>query len=66
MAAASAPPATRVAVESSGTTLLALVRAIGEVTDDEREIVATVLHLLQTGQVHLTGNFRNAPIRDLE
>ena len=66
MAAASAPPAPRVAVESRGTTLLALVQAISEVTDDDREVVATVLHLLRTGQVHLTGNFRNAPIRDLE
>ncbi len=48
------------------TTLLALVSAIGEVTDDEREVVETVLHLLQTGQVRLTGNFRNAPLSDFE
>jgi len=43
------------------TTLLDLVRAIGEVTDDEREIVATVLHLLHSGRVRLCGNFRSAP-----
>lgn len=44
--------------ELETTTLLDLVRAIGEVTDDEREIVATVLHLLHSGRVRLCGNFR--------
>jgi hypothetical protein len=43
------------------TTLLDLVRAIGEVTDDDREIVATVLHLLRSGRVRLSGNFRGVP-----
>ena len=43
------------------TTLLELVRAIGEVTDDDREIVATVLHMLHSGHVRLAGNFRSAP-----
>jgi hypothetical protein len=40
------------------TTLLALVRAIGEVTEDEREVVATILHMLRSGEVRLCGNFR--------
>jgi hypothetical protein len=40
------------------TTLLELVQAIAQDTNDEREIVATVRHLLRTGRVRLIGNFR--------
>jgi len=47
------------------TTLLELVRSISEVTDDDREIVATVLHLLQTRQVRLCGILRESPVEDL-
>jgi len=43
-------------------TLLELVEAIADVTDDEREIVATVVHLLASGQVRLCGNFRDEPV----
>jgi len=43
------------------TTLLELVCAVGEVTRDERELVATVLHLLESGRVILCGNFRGVP-----
>ena len=39
-------------------TLLELVRVISEVTDDEREIVATVGEMLRSGRVRLCGNFR--------
>jgi hypothetical protein len=46
------------------TTLLELVRTLNEVTDDEREVVATVLWMLQSGHVRLCGNFRDAPIED--
>jgi len=46
------------------TTLLELVRAISEVTEDEREIVATVLHMLETGQARLCGNFRGSSVED--
>lgn len=46
--------------EPQVTTLLELVRALGEITDDEAELVATVLSLLRSGQVRLCGNFRNA------
>ena len=42
----------------SETTLLDLVRAVSEQTEDDREVVATVLHLLRSGRVHLIGNFR--------
>ena len=46
--------------EPEQVTLLELVRAVSEVTDDDREIVATVRHMLQSGRVRLCGNFRNA------
>jgi hypothetical protein len=39
-------------------TLLDLVRAVAEATDDEGEVVATVLHLLRSGSVRLAGSFR--------
>ena len=47
------------------TTLLELVRAIGEVTHDEREVIAAVMHMLDSGHVRLCGNFRDVPIDDL-
>ena len=42
-------------------TLLELVSAVADITSNEDEIVATVLHLLRSGQVQLCGNFRGAP-----
>ncbi len=42
-------------------TLLELVRAVGEVTDDENEVVATVLYMLRSGRVVLCGSFRDEP-----
>jgi hypothetical protein len=50
--------------ETRMTTLLELVRAISEVTDDEREVVATVLHMLASGQARLCGNFRGSSVED--
>ena len=44
------------------TTLLELVRALSEITGDENEIVATVLHMVREKRVQLNGNFRD---RDL-
>ena len=44
-------------------TLLELVRTIGEITDDESEIVATVIQMLRSGTVKLAGNFRDEPLR---
>ncbi len=55
--------ATPIETRGSGpvrTTLLELVRAIGEVTDDDREAVIVVQHLLRSGRVCLIGNFRDA------
>jgi hypothetical protein len=45
---------------SQDMTLLELVQVICEVTHDDREVVATVRHMLRTGRVRLTGNFRGA------
>ena len=40
------------------TTLLELVQTVGELTEDDREVVETVIELLRTGRVRLIGNFR--------
>jgi hypothetical protein len=40
-------------------TLLELVAAVADSADDDREVVATVLHMLRSGSVMLCGNFRN-------
>lgn len=63
-AAQSATRLTARATEPRATTLLELVTAIASVTDDDREIVATVLHLLRSGRVHLCGNFRGRTAED--
>ncbi len=47
--------------EPLATTLLALVEAVSDASDNEREVVATVSHMLRTGRVRLTGCFRNSP-----
>jgi hypothetical protein len=51
--------------EPEPVTLLELVDAVCDVTDDEREVVATVIHMLRSGAVKLCGNFRDAKIDDL-
>jgi hypothetical protein len=43
-------------------TLLELVCAVGAVTDDDREVVATVCYMLRSGRVRLAGNFRGTPV----
>jgi len=50
------------ATMTTETTLLDLVTCIGEVTRDDREVVATVVALVNSGRVRLTGNFRGAHI----
>jgi hypothetical protein len=47
-------------IEPHPCTLLELVQVLAEITDDEREIVATVLHMLRSGSVRLIGNFRGS------
>ena len=44
------------------TTMLELVSCISEVARDDREVVATVVALVNSGRVRLTGNFRGARI----
>ena len=51
--------------EPEPVTLLELVDAVCDVTDDEREVVATVLHMLRSGAVKLRGNFRGVNIDEL-
>ena len=66
-AAATAIPIQVPRFQTSGcvdVTLLELVNAVCDVTDDDGEVVATVLHLLSTGRVRLCGNFRGAGARD--
>jgi hypothetical protein len=47
---------------TTDTTMLDLVTCISEVTRDDREVVATVVALVNSGRVRLTGNFRGARI----
>ena len=56
----------RVAQRPRPVTLLELVQGISETTDDDREVVATVMYLLRTGRVRLCGNFRGAPPEALD
>jgi hypothetical protein len=44
------------------TTLLDLVTTLGELTEDDREVVTTVVELLRSGRVRLIGNFRGQKI----
>jgi len=44
------------------TTLLELVWAVSEVTQNETELVTAVVDLLESGRARLTGNFRDIPI----
>ena len=46
--------------ESKNVTLLELVGSVCDVTDDDDEVVATVLQMLHSGRVRLCGNFRGS------
>jgi len=46
-------------------TLLELVNAVSDCAENDAETVATVVHLVNSGQVQLCGNFRGAQF-DLE
>jgi hypothetical protein len=54
-----------VASEPQAITLLELVRTVAEITDDDREIVATVLQMLHSGRFRLCGNLRDVPVEEL-
>ena len=47
------------------TTLLDLVATVGRYTNTEEEVVAVVVHLVNSGQATLIGNFKGARF-DLE
>ena len=40
------------------TTLLELVQVVSEFADNEAEVVATVVHMVNSGEVELCGTFR--------
>ena len=42
-------------------TLLELVESVADCTDDDEEVVATVIRMLGSGAVALRGNFRGEP-----
>jgi len=46
------------------TTLLELVRAVSETTEDDREVIGTIVHMLRSGRVELCGTFRDEPVDD--
>ena len=46
-------------------TLLELVKAVSEVSQNESEVVGTVCYMLGNGSVELTGTFRDEPISRL-
>ena len=52
------------ATQPQDVTLLELVGAICDVTEDDKEVVATVVQMLQSGTVRLRGNFRDTPVRE--
>ena len=58
------PPVPVEGEEPESVTLLELVKAVSEVTDDDREIVATVRHMLQSGRARLCGNFRDVSLKE--
>ena len=45
------------------TTLLDLVWAVSQVTNDDQLVTATVAHLVNSGRARLTGTFKNARLR---
>ena len=49
--------------EARVTTLLDLVAAVADSAKTEEEVVATVTHLINSGQIKLIGNFRGADVR---
>ena len=51
--------------EPKSLTLLELVGSVCDVTDNDDEVVATVLHLLRSGRIRLCGNFRGSSIDEL-
>jgi predicted nucleic-acid-binding protein len=53
---------TSVPVPVVETTLLELVRVVSEVTEDDREVVTTVMEMLRSRRVRLCGPFRDSTL----
>lgn len=43
--------------EPDEVTLLELIEAVSEYSQSEREVIATVMHMLRTGHVQLSGTY---------
>jgi len=61
MAAAVSIPVQTFHADALEVTLWELVWAVSQVADNEREVIATVAHMLESGSVKLVGNFRECP-----
>ena len=62
-ASAVAEIASHVEFDVPEVTLWELMWAVTEVADDEREVIATVAHMLASGSVRVVGNPRDRQIR---
>ncbi len=62
-ASAAAEFVTHVESEVPEVTLWELIWAVTEVADDEREVVATVAHMLASGSVRVVGHPRDRQVR---
>jgi hypothetical protein len=51
--------------EPQSVTLLELIEAVSEVSESEREVLATVTYMLNSGRVRLSGSFCDTPITKL-
>lgn len=51
--------------ESREVTLHELIDAVTEVSENEHEVVATVTHMLNSGRVRLSSNFRDTSLSAL-
>ena len=51
--------------EPRAVTLLELIEAVSEVSENEQEVLATVAYMLNSGRVRLSGSFRDTPVARL-
>jgi hypothetical protein len=47
-------------------TLLELIQAVSEVSETENELIASVVYMLQSGRIRLSGNFRDLAIDEFD
>lgn len=53
-----AAPATFAGPDPMDVTLLELIRVLGDLTTDDREVVTVALHMIRKGSVRLCGSFQ--------